>query len=104
MQVNETKTKKNEEDDLQERENLTGKNQFLSWVGANDCVKDKVTGNYVIQMMTVDAMETKPSQPKVNHYKCIKQKMKSTDAKRMEKKYSNIVKQNGTMKRTQKRS
>ena len=34
------------EDDLQERENFTGKNEFLSWDGAHDCMKDKVMGNY----------------------------------------------------------
>ena len=48
MQVNETRNKVDEEDDLQEKENLMGKNQFLSWVGVDDCVKDKVTVNYAI--------------------------------------------------------
>ena len=38
-------------------------------------------GYYAIQLMGVDAMETKPSQPKVNHYKFKKQKVKSTDVK-----------------------
>ena len=32
-------------------------------------------------MMTIDAMETKSSQPKINHYKFMKQKVKSTDIK-----------------------
>ena len=63
------------------RETLTCKNQFLSWVGANNCVKDKIMGNYIIQMMRVDVTKTKPRQPKVNHYKFMKQKVKSTYAK-----------------------
>ena len=31
--------------------------------------------------MGVDAMEPKPTQPKINHYKYMKQKVKSDDAK-----------------------
>ena len=31
--------------------------------------------------MGIDAMETKPNQPKMNHYKFMKQKVKSTNAK-----------------------
>ena len=72
MQVNEMENKIDEEDDLQERENLRGKNQLLSWIEADNCIKDKVTGNYAIQMMGIDAMETKPTQPKMNHYKYMK--------------------------------
>ena len=56
MQVNETRNKENKEDDLHERENVTGKNQFLSWVGAKNCIKDKVTSNYAIQMMGIDTI------------------------------------------------
>ena len=48
VQVNETRNGTIKEDDLQERENFTGKNEFLSWVGAHDCVKDKLTGYYAI--------------------------------------------------------
>ena len=81
VQVNETKNKANKENDLQEIENVMGKNQFLSWVGVENCVKDKVTGNYAIQMMGIDAMETKQTQPKMNHYKYMKQKVKSTKPK-----------------------
>ena len=51
VQVNETGNDTFEEDDLQERENFTGKTEFLSWVGAHDCVKDKLTSNYAIQLM-----------------------------------------------------
>ena len=79
MQVNEMGNKTDKDNDLLEREKLTGKNQFLSWVGAKNCVKDKIMGYYAIQMMGIVAMETKPSQPKINHYKFIKQKVKSTD-------------------------
>ena len=33
------------------------------------------------QMMEIDAMETKLTQPKMSHYKYVKQKVKSTKAK-----------------------
>ena len=36
MQVNESRIETNKGDDLQERENIMGKNQFLSGVGAKD--------------------------------------------------------------------
>ena len=72
MQVNETRNETYEEDELQERENVIGKNQLLSWVGLDDCIKDKVTGNYAFQMIGINAMETKFTQPKMNHYKYMK--------------------------------
>ena len=59
------------------RENFTDKNRFLSWVGAKDCVKDKLIGYYDIQLMGIDAKEKKPTQPKINHYAYMKQKVKS---------------------------
>ena len=37
--------------------------------------------NYAIQMMGIETMETKLTQPKMNHYKYMKQKVKSIDAK-----------------------
>ena len=55
------------------------KNEFLPWVGAHDCVKDKLTGYYAIQLMGIDVKETKLTQPKLNHYKYMKQKVKSDD-------------------------
>ena len=58
-----------------------GKNQFLSWVGVEYCVKDKIMSNYIIQMMRVDAMEKKPTQAKINHYIYMIQKVKSDDVK-----------------------
>ena len=63
VQFNEIGNQTDNEDDLQERENLMGKIWFLSWVGAGNCIKDKVTSTYAIQMMGIDAMETKSSQP-----------------------------------------
>ena len=42
-------------------------------------------GNYAIQMMGIDAMEPKLTQPKTNHYKYMKQKVKSDDAKNKNK-------------------
>ena len=63
------------------RDKLIGQNEFLSWDGANDCVKDKIIRNYAIQLMGIDTKEPKPSQPKVNHYEYMKQKVKSKDAK-----------------------
>ena len=103
MQVNEMGNKTEKEDDLQERENVMGKNQFLSWVGAKDCIKDKLTGKYAIQLMGIDALETKPSQTKANHYKFMEQKVKKrTPTTQMT--YSKIVKQNGTKKRTLKKN
>ena len=54
---------------LLKEENLMGKNEFLSWFGAKDCVKDKIMANYAIQ----DTKEIEPTQPKINHYKYIKQ-------------------------------
>ena len=77
MQFNETKNEAFKEDDLQERENFTDKNGFLSWVGAKDCVKDKLTGCYAIQLIGIDAKEKQPTQPKINHYAYMKQKVKS---------------------------
>ena len=79
MRVNETRNDTIKEDDLQERENFTGKNEFLSWVGAHDCVKDKLTGYYAVQLMEINAEETKLTQPKLNHYKYMKQKLRSDD-------------------------
>ena len=79
VQVNETRNLTIEEDDLQERENFTGKNEFLSWVGAHDCVKDKLTGYYNIQLMGINAKEKNLTQPKLNHYKYMKQKVKPID-------------------------
>ena len=46
MQVNEIGNKTNEEDNLQEREKLMGKNKFLSWFKADSCIKDKLMGHY----------------------------------------------------------
>ena len=65
--------------DLQERENFTGKNGFLSWVGANDCFKNKITGYYTTQLMGIDAKEIQLAQPKINHYKYMKQKVKENE-------------------------
>ena len=48
VQVDETRNDTFKEDDLQERENFTSKNEFLPWVGAHDCVKEKLTGYYAI--------------------------------------------------------
>ena len=104
VQVNKPRNYTDNNDDLQKRENLMGKNQFLSWVGADDCVKDKVTRNYAIQMMGIDAMETKPSQPKDNHYKFMKQKVKSTDVKNGNEMFKDCQKHNGKKKRTQKKN
>ena len=42
-------------------------------------IEDKVTSNYAIQLMRIDAKETKPTPPKLNHYKYMKQKVKSND-------------------------
>ena len=105
MQVNEPRIEIYKGNDLQERENIIGKIQFLSWVGTEDCFKEKITGNYAIQMMGIDAMETKPSQPKVNHYKFMKQKVKSTDVKDGNEVFiKDCQKKNGTKKRTKKKS
>ena len=38
-------------------------------------------GNYAIQVMGIDTKETKLIQSKMNHYKYMKQKVKSTDIK-----------------------
>ena len=76
---------------MQEREKSTGKNQFLSWVGAKDCVKDKLMGNYAIQMMGIDAKEAKLIQPKVNHYKFMKEKVKLDDAKNGNKTFQDCL-------------
>ena len=81
MQVNETKNEAFEGDDLQEREKFTDKNGFLSWVGAKDCAKDKLIGHYAIQLMGIDAKEKQPTQPKINHYAYMKQKVKSKNDK-----------------------
>ena len=89
-----------EEDDLQERENFTGKNEFLNWVEAHDCVKDKLMGYYAIQLMGIDAKETKPTQPKINHYIYMKQKVKLDETNNG----NDIFKQNGTKKRTLKKN
>ena len=78
MQVEESKIGNEEEGDLQERAKKTQKNQFLSWFGANDYVKEKIIGNYAIQVLGFDTKEPKPNQPKINHYKYMKQKAKST--------------------------
>ena len=48
VQVNEIGHDTIKEDDLHERENFTGKIEFLFWVEAHDCVKDKLTGYYAI--------------------------------------------------------
>ena len=72
VQVNKMGNKTDKEDDLQERENVMGKNGFLSWVGVDDCVKDKLTGYYAIQLMGIDAKEIQPTQPKIDHYKYMK--------------------------------
>ena len=43
------------------------------------CVKDKLTGYYATQLMGIDTKETKLTQTKLNHYKYMKQKVKSDD-------------------------
>ena len=48
MQVNERENDIIKEDDLQKREKFMGKNEFLSWVEAHDCAKDKLIGYYAI--------------------------------------------------------
>ena len=52
-----------------------------TWVGVDDCVKDKIIENYAIQMMGVDIAKIKPNQPKINHYKFMKWKVKSSKTK-----------------------
>ena len=80
MQVNEPRRIEIDKgEDLHERANIMGKNQFLSWVGAEDCIRENITGKYAIQMMGIDAMDTGPNQPKLNHYKYMKKKVKSID-------------------------
>ena len=103
MQVNETGNYTFKEDDLQKRENFTGKNECLSWIGAHDCIQDKVTGNYAIQLMGIDANKIEPTQPKLNHYKYMKQKVNLDDTNNG-KYISKIVKQSGTKKRTLKKN
>ena len=63
VQVNEIGNDTIKENDLQERENFTGKNEFLSWW----------------ELMGIDAKETKLTQPKLNRYKYMKQKVKLDD-------------------------
>ena len=82
VQVNEPRIENNEGDDLEEREN-----QILSWVGAYDCIKEKILRNYSIQMMGINAVETKPNQPKISHYKYMKQKVKLAKTKATKEKY-----------------
>ena len=48
-------------------------------MGANDCVKDKLTDYYATQLMGIDAKEIQPTQTKINHYKYMKQKVKTND-------------------------
>ena len=48
------------ESSLQKRDNIRGKNDFLSWVGANDYDKDKIMGNYTIKLMGDDTKKPKP--------------------------------------------
>ena len=59
------------------RESFAGKNGLLSWVDAKDCVKDKISGNYTIQLVEIDTKDKQPIQPKINHYQYMKQKVKS---------------------------
>ena len=68
--------------DLQEREKLNKKNGILAWVGANDCVKDKIIGDYEIQVMEIDTKEMQQIQLKANHYEYMKKKLKSRKDKR----------------------
>ena len=68
VQVNEEENDVVKGNDLQERENFAGKNGFLSWVEAEDCVKDKILGNYAIQLVEIDTKDKQPIQPKINHY------------------------------------
>ena len=47
--------------DLQERENfIAGKIEFFPWFCVENCVKDKITGYYAIQLMGVDKIRTTP--------------------------------------------
>ena len=91
MQVIETKNKTNNEDDLKERENFTGKNWFLSWVGDEDYHKEKVLGNYAIKLIGSNVMETKQNKLKVNHYKYMKQKVISKEIKDKNKKFQDFL-------------
>ena len=45
-------------------------------------------GDYAIQVMGIDTKEPKPTQPKINHYKYMKQNVKSNDAKQDNKYFS----------------
>ena len=77
MQVNEEENDVVKGNDLQERENFAGKKGCLSWVEVKDCVKDKISGNYAIQLVEIDTKDKQPIQPKINHYQYMKQKVKS---------------------------
>ena len=77
MQVNKEDNDVVKGNDLQERENFADKNGFLSWVEAKDCVKDKILGNYAIQLVEIDTKDKQSIQPKINHYQYMKQKVKS---------------------------
>ena len=42
-------------------------------------------------MMGVDAMKTKPNQPKIKHYKYMKQKVKSTEVQNKNKRFQDCL-------------
>ena len=67
---------------------------------AKDCVKDKISGNYTIQLVEIDTKDKQPIQPKINHYQYMKQKVKSGKDKTKNKTF----KQNGMKKRTLKKN
>ena len=100
VQVNKENYDVVEGNDLQERESFAGKNGFLSWVDAKDCVKDKISGNYAIQLVEIDTKDKKPIQPKINHYQYMKQRVKSEK----DETKNETFKQNGTKKRTLKKN
>ena len=67
--------------DMLGRDKIKGKNEYPTWVGANNYVKDKIIRDYTIQIMGVNTKKIKQIQLKENRYQFTKNKVKSEETK-----------------------
>ena len=82
-------TQETEENDSVEEDqshNLEGKRQYLQMVGADDCLKEKVTKCYLLQIQDVQVRSKQSNASGNNHYH-LKMKSKQTKALKLPEKF-----------------
>ena len=91
-------TEKTETVEEDQSQNLEGKRQYLQTVGTDDCLKDKVTKCYLLQIQDVQ-VRSKQSNTNENNDYHLKMKSKQTKALKLLGKFEDCQEEWGQMKK-----